>query len=199
VSRWVNPQHVHSITRDLKGIALLVGAMLIVFLLDRFLVLETFGLVPRRLSGLTGIIAMPFLHKDWTHLTGNLIPLVITLVALARTQANTVAIVLLITLLSGVLLWLFGRSALHIGASALVFGLLAFLVAIALFEKKPLFVVIALCVGFLYGGAFLRGIMPFQTGVSWEGHLFGAISGAIVALLITQDNRLSAQRETRRQ
>ena len=198
MSGFIDPQYVHSIARDAKGIALLVGAILLVFVLDRFFALETYGLVPRQLSGLTGIVAMPFLHKDWTHLTGNLIPLIITLLLLAKTQANTAAIVMLITLFSGVLLWLFGRTALHIGASALVFGLLAFLVAIALFEKKPVLVAIALGVGFIYGGAFLRGIMPFQQGVSWEGHLFGAVSGAIVVLLVAQDNRLKLRSKTRR-
>lgn len=199
MKRLIDPAHVHSIRRDLTGIALFVGAILIVFLLDRFFALEAFGLVPRQLSGLTGIVAMPFLHKDWTHLVGNLIPLVITLALLSRTQANTPAIVILITIFSGVLLWLMGRTALHIGASALVFGLLAFLVVIALQEKKPLSVVIALGLAIVYGGSFIRGILPFQPGISWDGHLFGAAGGVIVALLVAQDNRLQNRSKTRRQ
>lgn len=179
----VDPKNQHSLRRDLTGIAIFVAIIWIVFLLDRFLPLEALGLIPRSLSGLTGIIAMPFLHADFKHLIGNTVPLAVTLFLLAGSRADSGIIVVMITLLAGVLLWLFGRTALHIGASALVFGLIAFHVFAGVFERRLTSIIIALGVGFFYSTTFLQGILPFQRGVSWEGHLFGGIAGAAVALI----------------
>ncbi len=122
----VDRRNIHAIKRDLTGIAIFLAAIWIVFILDRFLPLEEFGLVPREPRGLIGIIAMPFLHGDFRHLLGNSIPLAVTLLLLAGSRANSNAIVALIVVLGGIGLWLFGRTALHIGASGLVFGLIAF-------------------------------------------------------------------------
>ena len=116
----------------------------------------------------------------------NSIPLVVTLALLAGSRANSAIIVALVALLAGVLLWLFGRTALHIGASALVYGLIAFHVFAGIFEKRLVSILIAVFVGVLYSGTFLQGIVPFQRGVSWEGHLLGAIAGGLVALSVSR-------------
>ncbi len=179
----VNPRNVHTIKRDIASVALLISVIWVVFALDSFLPLEQLGVVPRTLRGLTGIIAMPFLHSDFTHLLGNTIPLTVTMLLLAGSRANSFGIVILITFLCGAGLWLFGREALHIGASGVVFGLIAFHVFAGVFERRLQSVIIGIVVGLLYASTFFQGIMPFQQGVSWEGHLIGGISGAFVALI----------------
>jgi membrane associated rhomboid family serine protease len=182
----VDSRNIHSITRDLLGVGIFISCIWVVFALDYFLPLETLGLVPRTARGLIGIVTMPFLHGDFKHLLGNTIPLAVTLLLLAGSRANSGAIVALIALLGGTGLWLFGRTALHIGASGVVFGLIAFHVFAGIFEKRLKSVIIAAFVGLLYASTLLRGIIPFQQGVSWEGHLIGALAGALVALMVSR-------------
>lgn len=182
----VDSRNIHSITRDLLGVGIFISCIWVVFAVDYFLPLETFGLVPRTARGLIGILTMPFLHGDFKHLLGNTIPLAVTLLLLAGSRANSGAIVALIALLGGTGLWLFGRTALHIGASGIVFGLIAFHVFAGIFEKRLKSVIIAAFVGLLYASTLLRGIIPFQQGVSWEGHLIGALAGALVALMVSR-------------
>ena len=179
----VDNRNVHTIKRDFIGIAIFLVAIWAVFVLDRFLPLEKFGLVPRDVSGLIGIIAMPFLHGDFGHLMSNTVPLAVTLLLLAGSRADSGAIVVLITLLGGLGLWLFGRNALHIGASGLVFGLIAFHIFAGIFEKRLSSIIITLVIGATYAGVLFQGVIPGQKGVSWDGHLFGAIAGALVALV----------------
>ena len=195
MSTLANSRNIHTIKRDFIGIALFLAAIWIVFVLDRFLPLEIFGLVPRHFRGLVGIVAMPFLHGNLGHLIGNSIPLVVTLSLLAGSRANSKVIVALIIVFSGLGLWLFGRTALHIGASGLVFGLIAFHIFAGYFERRLRSIVIALVVGFLYATTLFQGVLPMQKGVSWDGHLIGAIAGALVALLMSKtlkNNRRSS-------
>ncbi|MFK8075263.1 MAG: rhomboid family intramembrane serine protease [Granulosicoccus sp.] len=186
MSKLIDSRNIHSIKHDMLSIGVFIGIIWVVFVLDRFLPLEALGLVPRTSSGLVGIVAMPFLHADFTHLVGNTMPLAVTLLLLAGSRANSMGIVTIITLCTGVGLWVFGRTALHIGASGLVFGLITFHICAGIFEKRLRSVILALIVGFLYASTALQGIIPFQKGVSWEGHLIGAISGGLVALLISR-------------
>ncbi len=180
----VDGRNIHSIRRDIGGILVFIGVIWIVFALDVFLPLERFGLVPRHLGGLTGIVAMPFLHGSLAHLMSNTVPLLLTLLLLAGSRANSVQIVVAVTLLGGGALWLFGRTALHIGASGLVFGLVAFHICAGFFERRAQSIVIALVVGALYATTLLQGVLPTQRGVSWDGHLFGALAGALVAFVV---------------
>lgn len=182
----VDSRNVHTIRSDFYAIAGFIALIWIVFAFDRFMQLEQYGLVPRSVRGLIGIVAMPFLHSDLSHIISNTIPLAITLLLLAGSRANSGAIVFLIAILAGIGLWLFGRKALHIGASGLVFGLIAFHIFSGIFERRFKSIVIALVIGGLYAGTLFNGVLPFQKGVSWEGHLIGAVSGAIVALITTK-------------
>jgi membrane associated rhomboid family serine protease len=193
MSRLIDSRNVHSIKRDLTGVGIFIALIWIVFVLDTFLELENYGLVPRTLSGLTGIVTMPFLHADFKHLLGNSIPLAVTMMLLAGSRANSGAIVTIITLLSGIGLWIFGRTALHIGASGVVFGLIAFHICAGIFEKRLQSVVLSVVVGLLYASTNLQGIVPFQPGVSWEGHLIGSIAGAFVALVVSRMLKTSHQ------
>jgi membrane associated rhomboid family serine protease len=86
---------------------------------------------------------------------------------------------------------MFGRPATHIGASGLIYGLIAYLLVSGISERRFVPMVIAIVVGFLYGGTLASGILPTsESHISWEGHLFGAIAGGSIALLLTkQPNR----------
>ena len=97
-------------------------------------------------------------------------------------------VVLDIALLGGLLLWIFGRVAVHIGASGLISGLTAFLIVAGLLEQRIIPLLIALIVGFLYGGSLILGVIPrFGSNISWDGHLFGAIAGGIVAYALARE------------
>ena len=174
--------HRHKIKDELFSVALFTGFIWAIFFLDQFLPLEKTGLVPRHFSGLIGIISMPFLHGNLSHLMGNTLPLLILLSLLAGSRADSKSIVIMIIGLGGTLLWIFGRgNSIHIGASLLVFGLASFLVVSGLLEKRILPLLISIVVTLVYGGSLLSGVLPWQPGISWDGHLSGAIAGALVA------------------
>jgi membrane associated rhomboid family serine protease len=188
---------VHTIGQEIKGVLAFLGSIWAVFLLDLFLPLEALGLVPRQLTGLVGIVAMPWLHANVGHLLSNSLPLLILLTLLAGSRAGSLGVVVLILSQGGLLLWLFGRSAIHIGASLLVFGLVSFLLASGLwFERRPMPVVIALVVAFLYGIPLILGVLPWFSGqnVSWDGHLFGAVAGVLVAGQLTRNRAAGSTR-----
>lgn len=180
-------EHVHSLASDIRWIALFIACIWLVFIVDRALPLENYGLIPRSMRGLVGIVTLPFLHADWGHITSNSVPLVVLLGLLAGSRANSIDIVFLISLLAGIGLWVFGRDAIHIGASVLVFGLVGFLVCAGFFEKRLLSALISIGVAVVYGSTLFYGVLPTKPGVSWEGHLIGAISGGLIAYYISGD------------
>lgn len=173
--------HAHRIREELPAVIVFIAAIWLIFVFDRFLPLERFGLIPRDVGGLVGIAAMPFLHADFGHLFNNTVPLVILLALLAGSRADSRLAVIMVAVLGGVLLWLFGRDALHIGASGLVFGLAVFLIVSGILERRTVPLLVSIFVAFTYGTTLLAGISPWQQGVSWDGHLFGGIAGALVA------------------
>ncbi len=163
-------------------LAVLFAAMWIIFALDRFLPLERYGLLPRTVRGLVGILAMPFLHADLSHIMSNSAPLVVLLLILAATRPRPFTALFCTLLAGGTLLWLGGRTALHIGASGLVFGLVTYLMVAGWRDGRVLPWLAAIAVGIAYGGMLWSGVLPWQVGhgVSWDGHLAGAIGGAAV-------------------
>jgi membrane associated rhomboid family serine protease len=179
----------HSIREELHGVLLFVGTIWGVFLLSLAVpALDSYGIIPRTLVGLIGIPAMPFLHANLHHILSNTVPLLVLLMLLAGSKARSWEIVIEVVVLGGVLLWLFGRPAIHIGASGLVCGLIVFLIASGILEKRAVPLMIALLVGFLYGGSLVSGIMPWVgPHVSWDGHLCGAFAGGTVAYALTRE------------
>ena len=176
----------HSIGEEIRGVLALVGAIWAVFLVDLVVPVNftgAFGLEPRTLHGLIGIPAMPFLHDGWNHLVSNTVPLFVLLVLLAGSRARTWEIVGAIVLLGGGLLWVFGFwGKNHVGASGLVFGLIMFLIVSGILERRIIPMFISALVAFLYGGTLFYGILPSAgEGISWEGHLYGAVAGVVVA------------------
>ncbi len=176
-----------TIREELGEIVAFLGVIWGVFVVSRFIPrLESYGVVPRTRRGLAGVPAMPFLHKDLHHILGNTIPLFILLAILDGSSAQPWQVVVEIILLGGLLLWLFGRPAVHIGASGLVFGLIAFLIVFGFLEKRLVSLAVAVIVGFVYGGTLVSGVLPrFRSYISWEGHLCSAVAGGIVAFALT--------------
>jgi membrane associated rhomboid family serine protease len=184
----------HPVPEELRGVLVFVGIVWAIFLLGGVLPwsINSLGVTPRSVRGLVGIPLMPFLHADLKHLVSNTVPLTILLLLLAGSKANSWSIVAFIVFIGGAMLWLFGRPAIHVGASGLVFGLIAFLLTSGILERRFVPLVISIVVGFLYGGTLVSGIVPeLGSRISWEGHLFGAIAGGLAAALMT---RPSAQR-----
>jgi len=179
----------HTVREGLRGIVFFTGIIWAAFLLTLvFPSLDSFGVAPRTLIGLVGIPVAPFLHANLYHLLGNTIPLFILLALLAGSKARSFEIVIDVVLLGGLLLWVFGRPANHIGASGLIFGLITFLMLSGVMEKRIVPMIVAVVVGFLYGGTLLWGILPyFGSQSSWDGHLCGAIAGGIVAYGLTRE------------
>ena len=158
----------------------------------------TFGLIPREITGLDGIIAMPILHGSFTHLMSNTPPVLLMGALLAATATRALlAVNALIIILGGALVWLLGSSGVHVGASGLVFGWFGFLVARGFVDRSPLTLGIALFVGLLYG-SIIWGVLPGQPGVSWEAHLFGILSGAAAAFIIPTQVRNPLMRNLER-
>jgi len=176
-----------TIREEQADIFAFIGAIWAVFVVSRFIPrLEYYGVVPRTLRGLAGIPAMPFLHKDLHHILGNTFPLFILLTLLTGSSVQPWQVVVELVLLGGLLLWLFGRSRVHIGASGLVFALIAFLIVSGFLEKRLVSLAVAVVVGFIYGGTLLSGVLPqFKSCISWEGHLCSAVAGGIVAYALT--------------
>ena len=184
--------YVHTVRQELGGVCAFVVSLWVVYLLEYVLSIDHWGLVPRRLSGLVGIVTMTFLHGSFGHLLSNTIPLFVLLTLLAGSRSRSWVVALLIGLIGGSLLWLVGRPAIHIGASLLIFGLISFLISSgAYFERRPATVAIAILVGVLYGGTLLAGVLPrlgVGSQVSWDGHLCGALAGVAVAFLMSRQN-----------
>lgn len=145
--------------------------------------LSTWGIFPRTIKGLWGIPFSPFLHASIVHVLLNTVPFVILggLVIL-RGLRLFLELSLLITLLGGAALWLFGRSSYHVGASGLIFGYFGFIVARGWFDRSLSSIITAFITLFLYGG-ILWGLLPTFTYISWEGHLFGLLAGIFGARL----------------
>lgn len=155
------------------------------------------GIIPRELGGIWGIILSPFLHANLSHLLSNFLPLMILLTLLVATQPHSWWIALQIVLLGGLLLWVFGRPAVHVGASGLIYGLIAYLIAAGFRQGRFGPAIAALLVGFLYGGTLLSGVLPtVGEHVSWDGHLTSAIAGGILGYFSTSSIQAVAQEPT---
>lgn len=177
-------------------IAIYVAAIWLIEIVDTVALgsrLERDGIHPRELSGLPGILWAPFLHAGWGHVLSNTVPLAVLggLVAL-RGRARWAAVTVITILLGGALTWLLGGSGNHIGASGVVFGYFGALLGAALFERRPAAIAPALVALMLYYGLIV-GLVP-QTGISWEGHLFGLLSGLASARILVDPGRRRPRR-----
>lgn len=180
--------------RTLRGQLIILGGFLaiiwLVELADAIVfdgALDAYGVKPRTVSGLRGILFMPFLHRGFGHLLANTIPIIILgWLVMVQSTADFFLVAAVTTLVAGLGIWLFGASnSVHVGASGLIFGFFGFLLARAYFERSLPAIAAALVVVLLYGG-IIWGVLPGQTGISWLGHLFGFIGGVLAAYLFSR-------------
>lgn len=144
------------------------------------------GVYPLEVKGLAGILLMPFVHGEWSHILANTAPFFILSTALFYFYSDiSVRVFIGIWVLSGIWVWFGGRPSWHIGASGVIYGLSSFLFLSGLIRKDSRLAALSLIVIFLYGslvwGVF-PDFFPKEKNVSWEGHLGGAVSGVIMAL-----------------
>lgn len=165
-------------------ILVFVGFLYVVELLDTLLGnrLDGAGVRPREVDGLDGIVFAPVLHAGWAHLVANTVPLLVFgFLILLGGVARWVVVTAVVWVMAGVGVWLTGGDhTVHIGASVLAFGWLVYLLVRGFFSGSVPQILLGLLLLFVYGG-LLWGVLPGQPGVSWQGHLFGALGGLFAA------------------
>jgi len=158
---------------------LIAGVEILNLLTGRML--NSFGLIPRQLSGLLGIVSSPLLHNSFWHFISNILPFALFSFLLLQHGTRRYLQVSLICIVgSGLLVWLFGRTAIHVGASGLIYGYFGYLLLAGILSGKIKLIAISLFVGISYGG-LVFGVLPLRSYISWESHLFGLIVGLICA------------------
>ena len=143
-----------------------------------------YGVYPLRVSGLPGIVMAPLIHGSLSHLFSNTAALIILGTALLYGYPRSAIIVVPVLYLgTGLGVWLFARSAYHIGASGLTFGIMFFVFTIGVLRWDTRAIILSMVVFFLYG-SMIWGIFPTRPGISFESHFFGAAIGVALAILL---------------
>jgi len=167
--------------KPIKDLLYVIAFLWLVHILSYFVNINNFGIIPREVSGLPGILFAPFLHRDFPHLAANSVSLfVLGMFLITLEHKRTYWIIAAVIILAGSGTWVFGKSGIHIGASGVVFGIFGYLITRGFFKRDFKSIVISLVVIFLYGG-MIFGVLPGAESVSWEGHLCGLLAGIIVA------------------
>ncbi len=181
-----NMQHRSTYIFDWKTILLPITftlLMWIVFYVERRFMVDfsNLGIRPGSYSGLCGVIFSPLLHGGINHLWSNTIPVLVLGSALSFFYREQAGLVLVLGwVLSGLLTWYIGRPSYHIGASGVIYALVFFLFFKGLFTRYYRLIALSLLVAFFYG-SMVWYIFPVEQGISWEGHLSGAIAGTLLA------------------
>ena len=147
--------------------------------------LDQYGVQPRDGEGLLGIAFAPVLHAGWDHLSANTLPaLLLGFLVLVSGIARGLTATAVVWAVGGLGVWLVAPSnSVHLGASVLIFGWLVYLMVRGIFTRRAGEIILGMVLFFMYGGLLL-GVLPGQPGVSWQGHLFGAIGGGLAAWLV---------------
>ncbi len=160
-----------------------ISTIWIVFWIEQIYNFELYqyGLYPKKLKGLIGIITMPFIHGDFKHLINNSIPLFVLITFLFYFfRKHFFKVFILLWLLNGLWTWILARESYHIGASGLVYAFSSFLFFAGIILKDKKHIALSLLIVFLYG-SMVWGLFPIDFSKSWEGHLTGFMAGIIIA------------------
>ncbi len=185
-------------TITVGSLGLLLVLVQVVNALMSYRLSTSYGLVPRSAHGLTGVLTAPLLHRSWGHLLSNLVPLLICgFLIMLGTVRQFVAVTVLVWLVSGLGVWLVAPAhSITVGASGLVFGWLTFLLLRGVFTRNVGQIAIGVVLLVMWGSVFWTGIVKVAVAdiggvvtISWQGHLFGAIGGALAALLVAKAER----------
>ena len=146
--------------------------------------LERFGVRPRQLTGLPGILLAPLVHSGFTHLIANSLPLAVLGTAMLHLYPKSALRVLPAVYLGpGIAVWLLGRSSVHVGASGLVYGLFGYILVAGIIRRDRRAIAASLLVCFMYG-ALVWGVLPIKPEFSWETHLAAALIGVVFAIML---------------
>ena len=146
--------------------------------------LERFGIRPRQLAGLPGILLAPLLHGSFAHLGANSLPLLVLGTGMLYLYPiSTFKVIPAVYLGSGIAVWLFARASNHVGASGLVYGLVSYIFVAGVIRRDRRAIAASLLVSFLYG-SLAWGVLPIEPGVSWETHLVAALIGLVLAMAL---------------
>lgn len=154
-----------------------------------------YGIVPRQLDGLRGVVLSPFLHVSWAHLIGNSVPFAVLglMIAFAGSR-RVIAVTVIVALVAGIGTWLSSPSNSDtVGASGVVFGYAAYLVTRGFFNRRIAELAVGVIVAALFGGALLVSLVP-HAGISWEDHVFGALGGVLAARSLRLRDRVQPAR-----
>lgn len=174
------------IYQSFSYVAVFVIFLWVIAVLDLLFALDLYryGVYPRRLDGLVGILFGPLIHGSFTHLFSNTLPLLVLGTALIYGYPRACrAAIPLITLGAGVGVWILGRSSFHIGASGVTVGMMTFVFLMGIVRWEPRAIALSCLVFFLYGG-MIWGIFPAEAQISFEYHFFGALAGAVAVWLL---------------
>lgn len=146
-------------------------------------IISEYAILPLDTGHLKGIVSAVFVHASLEHLSSNLLPFVFCGFGLFYFYEELATKVILIShLITGALIWFFAREVYHVGASGLIYALVFFILISALLKRNRRLIVFAFIVLSFQGG-LIWGILPQDTKISWESHLFGAISGIFLAIV----------------
>ncbi len=176
------------------GLVALMWLLEVVDVLTRH-AFDAFGILPRTVAGLTGVVVAPFLHYGFGHLAANTIPFVVLgLLIAAAGAARFVVVTVVAALFSGMGVWLLAPSAsITAGASGVVFGYAAYLIVRGFMSRRATQLAVTVVVIAVFGTGLLAGLVP-RDGLSWQGHLFGAAGGVAAAFLLHRDRTGGAGR-----
>jgi membrane associated rhomboid family serine protease len=152
--------------------------------------LDRFGIRPREVDGLWGVLGAPFLHASWWHLLSNTGPFVLLGWAVLLSGVRSwLVVTVVVIVVGGFATWLVAPSGLIVGASGLIFGWLGYLIARAVFSRRLLWILGAVLAVFFFGGLF-SGLLPSAgRDVSWQGHVCGFAAGVLAGWLLHQRDR----------
>jgi membrane associated rhomboid family serine protease len=174
----------------------LTGLLWFIQFADAYLGLELarFGLRPRDTWGLMGIVTAPLLHGSFEHLFSNTAPLLVSLTTILYLYPNSALRALpMLWLGTGLLAWMIGRPSIHVGASGLIYGMLAYVFISGMLRQDMRSMAVSLFVWFMYG-SMVWGILPIRVDMSWEMHLSGAVLGVMMAWLYRDWDRVPLKR-----
>lgn len=187
-----------SFVQRLVPVLVLVAVMWVAEFADQALpgTWDYYGIRPWDTDHLLGILLSPFLHRGYEHLIANTGALLVLGGLVALSTRHLFAVTLGVVVLGGAGVWLFAPPmTVHIGASGLLYGYAAFLVVFGFVARRFWAALLGILVALTYGG-LVWGVLPLQYGVSWQAHLFGAIAGVIMALVLGRRARAERQRLT---
>lgn len=187
-------------TNGLLLVAAMAALMWIVEVIDAIAGgdLDRFGIVPRQVSGLDGIIFSPFLHSGFGHLLSNTVPFLLLGFVIAMSGAvRVLQVTAIVGLVAGFGVWLFaGSNTITVGASGIVMGYATYLISRGVFSRRAFELLIGVVVAVIWGGMVLASLLP-KDGVSWQAHLFGGVGGVLAAWWLSAD-RSDAPADARR-